>query len=55
MNMNILSFQVVFKFLWSANSSKDIGTLYQLRNVSGRNNVTGDVKHEMSMVSDFIN
>jgi len=50
----IVLFKVVFKFLWSSKSSKDIGTLYQLMNVAGRSNVTGDVKHEMSMVGPGI-
>lgn len=45
--------QVVWKYFYSTGSAGDHGTMYQLRNLIGRSNVSADPVHKFNESDDF--
>ncbi|XP_019861291.1 PREDICTED: uncharacterized protein LOC109589693 [Amphimedon queenslandica] len=47
-------FEVIWKYFLSQKSASDHGTMYQIRNLIGRSNVTIKPKHAMNACEDFL-
>ena len=46
--------QVIWKWLYSKQSSTEMGTLYQLKNTINRTNVPSDPKDNLNACEDFL-
>ena len=48
-----MQLQVIWKRLYKCSSSKDVGTLYQLRNLINRRNVVSDPTRDVTACEEF--